>query len=73
MAYAHVREMVVDRDGEVHVRGLPLHVGDRVQVLVIPKSPSGPGASRYPLQGTPVRYDRPLDPAIDPNDWEANQ
>ncbi len=73
MPYAHVREMVVQRDGELHVDGLPLRAGDRVEVFVIARNEAKPGKSPYPLHGTPVRYDDPFAPAIDPEEWEANR
>lgn len=73
MSYAHVRELTVGNNGELHIRDLPLRAGDRVQVVVIPKQAVDPTADRYPLRGTAVRYDRPFDPACDPDEWEANR
>ena len=72
MPYAHVREATVDRDGQVRVEGLPLRAGERVQVFVISRQNVALGADRYPLQGHPIRYDALFEPAIDPEEWEAN-
>ena len=74
MPYAHVREMVVERDGELHIAGLPLRPGERVDVFVIPRTDRGTaGGPRYPLHGQPIQYDNPFGPAADPDEWEANR
>jgi hypothetical protein len=73
MSLTHTREVIVERDGAIRIGGLPVHAGDAVKVLVIPKRSNGLGANRYPLKGTPLRYDNPFAPAIDPDDWEANR
>ena len=52
------------------VHALPFEAGERVEVIVLPASRSTDGRERYPLQGTPYRYDDPTEP-VAPADWEA--
>ncbi len=73
MPYAHVRQIIVERDGKLRVDGLPLRRGERVQVIVIPDQQRRPAERRYPLHGTVVQYDEPFEPAVDPDEWEANR
>jgi hypothetical protein len=72
MPEAIVREATVGPDGDVLLKGLPLHAGERIEVIVLRRTPTNPHDDRYPLHGTPLSYDRPFDPAVDPNEWEAN-
>lgn len=73
MPYAHIRETTIGPDGKLRVEGLPLPTGERVQVVVIPRHSAAAADQRYPLHGSPVRYDAPFEPAIDPDEWEANK
>ena len=67
-----VRETTIGDDGEIRLKGLPLPIGDHVQVIIITKD-QATSASHASLKGIPVRYDRPFEPAIDPDEWEANR
>ena len=71
MPIALVKEATVDSKGQVHLNGLPLIPGERVQVFVI-RQPTPSTSNRYPLHGQPVQYISPFDPAIEPEAWEAN-
>ena len=73
MSHAHVRDTTIEKNGNLHLEGLPLPSGARVQVVVIEKKDRLPNAPRYPLQGEPFQYDDPFGPATDPEDWEANR
>jgi hypothetical protein len=66
-------ETQVRQDGTILLNGLPWLPGEAVEVIVLPPShPVVPGNGR-PLAGLPLRYDRPFDPVVDPDDWEANR
>jgi hypothetical protein len=73
MPYAHVSEAVIEKDGELHVSGLPLKPGDRVRVFIIPEASPSVQGERYPLHGSPGRYDDPFEPVASPDEWEANR
>ena len=73
MPYAVVRELTIERDGEIRIEGLPVRQGQRVQIFVIKRTEIAADTSRYPLQGEDIRYDNPFAPAASPEDWEANR
>jgi hypothetical protein len=63
-------EIVVTDEGTVTLTGLPLHPGDRVEVIVRRHEEDQEASMRYSLRGKPYRYDDPLDGvAID--DWDV--
>ncbi len=62
-------EVVVTDEGTLTVTGLPLHAGDRVEVIVRRQEDHAPGA-RYPLRGKPYRYSGPFEPVAD-DDWDV--
>ena len=66
---AHRAAATVSGDGTVVVQGVPFPEGLEVEVIVLlrPNSPSEP----TPLQGSVRRYDRPFEPAVGADDWEA--
>ncbi len=63
-------DVVVSDEGTLTVTGLPLHAGDRVQVIVRCQDENGTVAGRYPLRGKPYRYDDPFK-AVAEDDWDA--
>ncbi len=63
-------EVVVQDDGTLTVTGLPLHAGDRVEVIARRQEDDIPAASRYPLRGKPYRYDDPFEAAAG-EDWDV--
>lgn len=69
MRALHV-ETTCTEEGVIILRDLPVHPGDCVEVVVMPRSPSASGKQRYPLRGEPLEYVRPFDPVAE-NDWEA--
>jgi hypothetical protein len=67
-------ETTLTKDGALTLTGMPFSAGERVQVIVLTvPEPAGERDSRYPLRGLPYRYDDPTEPAIDPDEWEANR
>jgi len=65
---AHREETVLSEDGKLILDHLPFRAGQAVEVFVLPV-----GAGKGPtdsLQGTVIRYDRPIDPVADA-DWDV--
>jgi prevent-host-death family protein len=58
-------------------RGETLRITSRGKVIaeLTPPAPSGDeiAKARALLRGSVLRYDRPLDPVIDPDEWEVNR
>jgi hypothetical protein len=65
-------ETTCTEDGVITLRDLPIHEGDSVEVVVIPRSTLASVQERYPLRGEPVEYIRPFEP-VAAGDWEATQ
>ncbi len=62
-------ETVVSEKGVLNIKELPLHPGEKVEIIVKSrwmddKTPS----HRYPLRGKPIRYKRPFD-SVAENEW----
>ena len=68
---AYKGEATIAQDGTLTLKGLPFRAGERVEVIVLQSSQPANGANRYPLRGTPVRYDEPTAPVAE-SDWEAS-
>jgi hypothetical protein len=67
---AYRQETVIQHDGTLTLRDLPLQAGEKVEVIIIVQSPTARSQASYPLRGTPVTYIDPTEPVAD-SDWEA--
>ena len=67
---AYRQETIIQRDGTLTLRDLPLQAGEKVEVIIIVQSPTARSQASYPLRGTPVTYIDPTEPVAD-SDWEA--
>ena len=63
-------ETTIGENGEVHLAKLPFPTGARVEVIVLPRGAHTAASERFPLRGTPVKYDRPTDP-VSEEEWSA--
>jgi hypothetical protein len=63
-------ETTIGKNGEVRLTKLPFKVGERVEVIVLPRAVRGGIAAGFPLRGMPITYDRPTDPVAE-EDWRA--
>jgi hypothetical protein len=62
-------ETVVEKDGSLVLREIPVRAGEQVEVIVLVRDHLG-GNEKYPLRGQPIRYDNPTGPIAE-SDWEA--
>ncbi len=69
---AHRLEATLVEDRKLRLDDLPFPAGATVEVIILERQAS-PLADRvdYPLRGKPVHYDRPFDPAVPEEDWNA--
>jgi hypothetical protein len=67
---AYRQETIIQPDGTLTLRDLPLQAGEKVEVIIIVQSPTARSQASYPLRGTPVTYIDPTEPVAD-SDWEA--
>ena len=61
-------EMVVEKDGRLHLDHVPFPEGEAVHVFVSSATP----ITRQTLQGSVLKYEHPLAPVAG-EDWEAAQ
>ena len=67
---AYRQETVIQHDGTLTLRDLPLQAGEKVEVIIIVQPPPAHSQDSYPLRGTPITYVDPTEPVAD-SDWEA--
>lgn len=62
-------EYTVDSDGTLKLTGL--EPGKRVRVVLFRSSDDDAAVDPQKYRRSDFHYERPFDPACDPNDWEA--
>ena len=65
-------ETVLQQDGTLILKNLPLQAGASVEVIVLVQPPVATRSDRYPLRGTSITYLNPTEPVAQP-DWEVLQ
>ena len=64
-------ETTVGEDKSLRLEQVPFRAGDTVEVIVVLAVPERRRIeSLYPLRGTPIRYDDPMEPVAE-SDWDA--
>jgi hypothetical protein len=53
---------IIQHDGMLTLRDLPLQAGEKVEAIIIVQSPPARSQASYPLRGTPIRYVDPTEP-----------
>jgi hypothetical protein len=64
----HKFKVVVLKDGQVVVDGVPVTEGQEVEVTILIEDPA---PVPHPRFGLPFRYVEPFEPAVDPSEWDA--
>jgi hypothetical protein len=65
-------ETVVRDSGTLTLNGLPFTAGQVLEVTIIERPPTAPGANPYPLRGLQYQYADAFSPVAD-NDWQVMQ
>ena len=65
-------ELTMKKKGTLTLKDLPLEAGEKIEVIIIPRSSQQQSEKRYPFWGKPITYLDPTEP-IDEADWEALQ
>lgn len=77
MTTAYREETTVAKEGTLLLKNLPFVEGDIVEVIILSRTTSkanfatAPNPNPFPLRGMVLRYDRPLAPAVEVSEWEA--
>jgi hypothetical protein len=74
---AHRAQATVEPGGTLTVRGLPLPAGEPVEVIVLagrdPRPDGHAEESRRRLRGSVLKDERPFDPVVPPEEWDASR
>jgi hypothetical protein len=65
-AYEHTMK----KNGALSIKNLPFNVGEKIEVIIIPRSKSKAGKKPYSFWGKPIKYINPTDPVAEA-DWEV--
>ena len=63
-------ETTVSEDKSLLLKEVPFRAGDTVEVIVLSAPERRQAESRYPLRGTPIRYEDPTEPVAE-SDWDV--
>jgi len=63
-------EITIGKSGVLTLENLPFSVGEKVEVIIIPRSKIRQNEKRYPFWGKPITYINPTDP-VGEADWEV--
>ncbi|MCP4347695.1 MAG: hypothetical protein GY795_19505 [Desulfobacterales bacterium] len=67
---AHIYKLTMGESGVLTLKNLPFDVGEKIEVIIIPRSKSEHDKKRYPFWGKPITYINPTDPVAE-EDWEV--
>lgn len=70
LVQAHRIKTTLTQDGTLTLDHLPFQAGESVEVVIVPNAPASHNTNPYPLRGTPIRYEQPLEPVAE-EDWDA--
>jgi len=69
---AYRLETIVPQNGELRLSQLPFRPGDRIEVIVLAQSLAQSPMNSFPLKGTVIQFDEPLEP-VGMDDWSVLQ
>lgn len=65
-------ELTVEKRGTLTLKNLPFNAGEKIEVIIIPRSSRQLNEKRYPFWGKPIAYIDPTNPVAEA-DWEVLQ
>ncbi|ACB53573.1 unknown [Crocosphaera subtropica ATCC 51142] len=67
----HKIETTLTENGKLLIDNIPFKKGESVEVIIIKQSAKSCDFNQYPLAGKVIKYDKPLEPATNIEDWES--
>jgi hypothetical protein len=52
------------------IKNLPFNAGEKIEVIIIPRSKFKTDKKKYPFWGKPIKYPNPTDPVAEA-DWDV--
>jgi hypothetical protein len=68
---AYRQETIIQYDGTLTLRDLPLQAGEKVEVIIIVQSSPARSQDSHRLRGTPITHVGPAEPIAAAADWIA--
>ncbi len=65
-------ELTMEKKGTLTLKDLPFNAGEKIEVIIIPRSGHQTDEKRYPFWGKPITYLDPTEPVAEA-DWEVLQ
>ena len=65
-------KLTMKKKGTLTLKDLPINAGEKIEVIIIPRSSRQLNEKRYPFWGKPITYLNPTDPVAEV-DWEVLQ
>lgn len=69
---SHRIKTAITENGELSLQNLPFKKGDEVEIIIRQQNAEETDSEVFPLQDTVLRYEDPFEPAISPEEWNAN-
>ena len=69
---SHRIKTAITENGKLSLQNLPFKKGDEVEIVIRRQKTETMDSEAFPLQGTVLRYEDPFEPAIFPEEWNAN-
>ncbi len=67
----HKIETSLTENGKLFIDNIPFKKGESVEVIIIKQSSNYSDINQYPLAGKVIKYENPLEPAADIEDWDS--
>lgn len=64
-------EHTIEESGALTIKNLPFNAGEKIEVIIIPRSKFKTDKKKYPFWGKPIKYPNPTDPAVAEADWDV--
>jgi hypothetical protein len=69
---SHRIKTALTENGKLSLQNLPFKKGDEVDIIILQQNSSTINPDAYSLKGTVIHYEDPFEPAIAPEEWNAN-
>ena len=69
---SHRIKTAITENGKLSLQNLPFKKGDEVEIIIRQQNAKEIDSEAFLLQGTVLRYEEPFEPAISPEEWNAN-
>ena len=66
----YANEYIISHDGVLTLTNLPFNVGEKIEVIIIPRTKSISDKKSYPFWGKPITYINPIEP-VSEADWDV--